>query len=343
MLSAPSVPRIPRQVQRRSTSHKAMTIAVGVLANGGVVLAADRQLTIPNFWKGDAGKIMARAHNSPKAATGVLAITGATNIYEYLHGLGDELTRDFAKGLETADKDAAYERFGRVLRRFFRRHVFPVTGEQPDVQVLMAYQRGDQRALWQSSKNTLIEQYEYGAVGIGSFAANAWLGNLWKGPLDIPAAIVTAVFAAAVAKESVDGCGKYTDVLVVEAEQFRRISPDVVNEIDQLYEAHSTEIHPASILEYLGEAPLRQPRMSRDQVARRLADIRAVLRDSTPDTVKQWRAQRFQRLVAEQAQKSPKRDQKDQPPSQAGAQLIHGSNYTIRGRASRSFNLRGRN
>ena len=207
----PLVPRIPRPTPKRLHTQKAMTIAVGVLANGGVVLAADTQLTIPSFWKGEGGKIMATARRKPP--TGVLAVTGATNIYEYLHGLGDDLTRDFLLGLHDANKEAAYERFGRVLRRFYRRHVAPITGEPPVVDVLMAYQRGDEIALWQSSRNLLIEQTEYGAVGIGSFAANAWLGRMWRGRQDIPAAVVTAVFAAAVAKESVDGCGKFTHVL----------------------------------------------------------------------------------------------------------------------------------
>ena len=281
-----------------------MTIAVGVLANGGVVLAADTQLTITNFWKGKGGKIMATSRRKAARPSGVCAITGATTHYEYLHGLGDDITRDFLANIERADKAIAYDRFGVVLRRFYRRHIVPITVDQPAVDVLVAYQRGDETALWQSAKNKLIEQPEYGSVGIGAFAANAWLEKIWKGRLDMPTAIVSAVFAAAVAKESVDGCGKYTNVLIVEAEQFRRIPQDIVNEIDSLYEMLSSELQPNFVLECLGEEPGQRPLLSRDQFVSRITDIRQRLKDSTPDAVKQWRRRRYESLGAAQAPQS---------------------------------------
>jgi 20S proteasome alpha/beta subunit len=180
-----------------------MTIAVGILASEGVVLAADTQLTVANYWKGEGGKIMAVARKERGRVTGACAITGATSDYEYLHGPGDELTKRFLLDLDDADKD---REFGAVLRRFYRRHVVPFAlHAQPEINVLVAYQRDEHTALWQSNRNLLIAQYDHGAVGIGSYAASAWLNRVWKRGMDIPTSVIVAVFAAAVAKDSVDG------------------------------------------------------------------------------------------------------------------------------------------
>jgi hypothetical protein len=53
-----------------------MTIALGVLANDGIVLAADTQLTIPNFWKGEGGKILAVSRTRRELPTGACADGG---------------------------------------------------------------------------------------------------------------------------------------------------------------------------------------------------------------------------------------------------------------------------
>jgi len=91
-----------------------------------------------------------------------------------------------------------------------------------------------------------VEQYQYGAVGIGSAAALSWLGKVYDGPLDIPASAVLATFATAVAKDSVDGCGKYTNVFVVEADGYRRVNQSLINEIDRLYESLADDVQPSS-------------------------------------------------------------------------------------------------
>jgi len=289
-----------------------MTIAVGVLATDGVVLAADTQLTITNVWKGEGGKIMALARQ--KSPSGACAITGAASLYEYLHGLGDELTKDFTRGLDDADKESAYERFGIVVRRFYERHVIPFTVDTPDVAVLIAYQRGDETALWQSNRNALIEQYDHGAVGIGSFAATAWLSRVWKPGLDVPAAIVLASFAAAVAKDSVDGCGKYTQVLAVQGNHFHRIDQKLIDELDKLYDAYTSEIQPAQVMECFGEPLLTKPSLTLDSFKERIGEVIATLRSNTPERVKQWRLQRLERLKARQAAQSPKVQKPDPPP-----------------------------
>lgn len=269
-----------------------MTIAVGVLATDGVVLAADTQLTIPQIWKGEFGKFTAAHKSSTDASSGACAITGATTAYECLHRLGDDLRHDFVDNLYSADKAAAFQRFGSVIRRFHNRYVFPVTHNPPEVNVLIGYQRDGVLALWQSNGNMLVEQPHFGAVGAGAHAASAWLNRVWKLSLDVPKAVVIAALATALAKDSVDGCGKRTHVVAVEGDDYRFIEQSLINEIDALYDVMALEVQPAQILSYFGEEPRFRPSMSAEDFKQRIARVTESIRDATPSSVKQWRSER---------------------------------------------------
>jgi hypothetical protein len=229
--------------------------------------------------------------------------------------LGDELTKDFLANIDSTEKEAAYQRFGSLVHNFHARHVVPFAHQDLEVSVLIAYQRDGATALWQSSRSALIEQYDHGAVGVGSFAATAWLSRVWKHGLDLPTAVVVAIFAAAVAKDSVDGCGKYTNVMIVEADRWRRVDQKFVNEIDQLYEVLASEIQPALMLDCLGERPHDEPSLTLEGLKGRIADAIKRLRDDTPEGVKRWRQRRWERLRAQALQRSPTDDSPSQPPS----------------------------
>jgi 20S proteasome alpha/beta subunit len=291
-----------------------MTIAVGLLANGGVVLAADTQLTHGSSGKGQTGKIMAQSlRGRERQHTGVCAVTGATNNFDFLHGLGDELCNDFIETINEADKETAFERFEGIVYSFFGRHILPEP--ELDVSVLVGYQRDGVAALWQSSRGLLVEQPEYGAVGIGSPEALGWLGRMWRGHLDIPATVITATFAVAAAKDSVEGCGKHTDILIIEADGFRRVHKSIVNEIDALYEVLSYELQPNFLHRCFGE---RSPsgQSSESDFTAQLHRLTTQIRDTAPEWVTQWRRDRYLRLVGEQDPKSPTPDSSDPPASQ---------------------------
>jgi hypothetical protein len=291
-----------------------MTIAVGMIANGGVVLAADTQLTVQNYWKGEGGKFIGLSIGKRNKPSGACVITGATSLYDFLHAVGDQIRHDFESTLDDADKDTAFERFEGIIHDFHFRHVAPEP-DHPEVSVLVGYQRNGELALWQSTRSVLVEQPYYGAVGVGSFAALAWLKHVHKGTMDLPASIVLATFAVAVAKESVDGCGKYTNVFVVEADSYRWIPQSVVNEIDALYESLSVEVQPDFVLDCLGEDLTRKRKVSRDDLMRQIGEITTRLRESTPESTKQWRRERWARLRDEADRKPSTATSSDQPPS----------------------------
>ncbi len=227
MLRAPLVPRMPRPAPKRLPHRKTMTIAVGLLATNGVVLASDSQLTYGTFAKSEAGKIMAVS----QPGVGAFALTGATERMGYLSAIGEILAKDFETNLGTADKATSALRFADLVREFHMRHVVPFP-DVPSVEVLIAYQKGEEYGLWKSDRSTLSEHYDCGSVGMGAFVADALLGRLWKPGLDVSTAIALAIFIVSVVKRSVEGCGLYTQVVAVEESGHYSIPRKMINRID---------------------------------------------------------------------------------------------------------------
>lgn len=277
-----------------------MTIAVGVLATGGVVLAADTQLTYGTFAKSRGGKVMAIS----KAGTGALAITGATDRIGYLSSIGEVLAKEFETNLETSDKATSARRFSELIHEFHVRHVTPFH-DLPSVELLIAYQKGNEHGLWKSDRSTLSEQHDCGAVGIGAFVANGLLGRLWKPGLDVSTAAALAVFVVSVVKGSVDGCGLYTQALAVEESCHYLIPEKLVNRIDDLSRVFAEEVEPALVLECFGEEPFDKPSLTLDEFREQATGLIAELRKRTPQRVTLMRAARFLALRKKSGRQSP--------------------------------------
>ena len=110
-----------------------------------------------------------------------------------------------------------------------------------------------------------------------------------------------------------DGCGKYTNVLVVQGDKFRGINQRVINEIDELYGVWASEIQPSLFIDCCGEEPFKAPSMTLPDLKGRIGALIQTLRDETPDYVKQWRQKQLARLTEKLDQQSPTRDSSGQP------------------------------
>ena len=102
---------------------------------------------------------------------------------------------------------------------------------------------------------------------------------------------------------------------VVEAEHYWRIEQGIVNQIDALYDELSSKLQPAMVWECLGDDPARHHRLSREDWLQGASLIRKTLRDATPESVTQWRRERWERLRAEADQRRSKATLSGQPPS----------------------------
>src|SRR5207244_127587 len=110
----------------RLPQRKAMTIALGLLAGDGIVLAADGQLTAGD-WKLAHGKIWRSSHRvqplDGPPVVGSLVMTGAGGIAT-LEAMWEALSPALhdAPAIETLE-----EHLKTRLRQFYKEHIIPFT------------------------------------------------------------------------------------------------------------------------------------------------------------------------------------------------------------------------
>jgi hypothetical protein len=116
-----------------------MTIALGILAHDGVVLAADSQITQEAYLKTGRTKIIIGS-NFDHPEHGVIAISGSGSL-GYIDAARAEIVNAFMK-----NHDSSLAEFEEILKErvndFYSRHVLPFASqdyrERPDFQLLIA-------------------------------------------------------------------------------------------------------------------------------------------------------------------------------------------------------------
>src|SRR5438132_4917979 len=101
MISAPK-PFPPRPKPKRLPQARRMTIAIGLLAQDGVILAADTEESIPDYLKRHQGKIMTTEVSITTDSIGtvidyskgVMAISGAGDA-DYLDSISQDMCSVF--------------------------------------------------------------------------------------------------------------------------------------------------------------------------------------------------------------------------------------------------------
>src|SRR5688500_20129682 len=82
---------IPKPLKKRTPEVKRMTIAVGIIASDGIVIAADTEESYGSTAKISGNKILLRS-----SADGDMAISGSGNAY-YIDAVAQELEDEFLK------------------------------------------------------------------------------------------------------------------------------------------------------------------------------------------------------------------------------------------------------
>lgn len=211
-----------------------MTIALGVLTPEGLVVAADTQES-DGFLKTSQQKIalasnihvytsIDRKRHRPKPSSdrkgrSVCAVAGAGNA-GYLDTITPLMIDDF-RVVTDGDEDALETEFGKTLHHFYVQHVVPFAAfpamDRPEFSVLIgATHKGQKNLLYVSEKTTLRRMEPFAAVGIGSSFAMNLLKSLWpQAWVDRKTAALIVSYVMFQVKESVEGCGKFTDIVVL--------------------------------------------------------------------------------------------------------------------------------
>jgi hypothetical protein len=255
-----------------------MTIAIGLLAKNGLVVAADRQETIPGYWKHDTGKIAAGGHSIIKPAGGndssaLPRIVGSAHCLiagsghsHQLAAVKAELLKRFNGEPQLETSDQVQPAFTEILEEFHRRYIWPLVPvygpeDAPSVQIIAGYAYGGGRpVLLESRDHLLIDSGPYVAIGAGADLALTLLGRFYTLPLlDVWQTVLLAAYIIYHVKESIDGCGKRTDidVLNLEGERIRggRVHPRTVSVIEDVMEEYSNAVEPRAFRSLVGDCP----------------------------------------------------------------------------------------
>jgi len=197
-----------------------VTIAIGIHASDGIVIAADTQVSTGDYMKGMKGKI-ACFYAQDGDWTESCIISGAGD-----SGYVEALTHKLGETFQTLDPKAQVNHVARggpslqsafrdCIKNFYKEHIIPFAAyperKRPDVEMLIACQRKTIKGMFASEKTVLNYVSPYRAVGMGSTFAELFLGKLWCG-MCVEQAEILAAYVVYLTKESVENCGKFTTI-----------------------------------------------------------------------------------------------------------------------------------
>jgi hypothetical protein len=214
--SHPSPVKHTRHPWKSIFKERSVTIALGILANDGIVVATDTQ-----EGTGYAGGLKTGRNKIRIGMTGAvagghqrsMAVTGAGRT-GYLEAMMESIHTCLSDAQSSDDCQGSVEK---RLCEFYSQHVHPFSylpeGERPDCAVLAALQHGPRTSLWATDKTTVHECIGYGAVGVGASYANHLLASYSSGSFNVSQVGIVAAYVAYKVKELIEGCGKGTDVV----------------------------------------------------------------------------------------------------------------------------------
>jgi hypothetical protein len=105
--------------------------------------------------------------------------------------------------------------FQTCIKDFHTEHIIPFASypgaDRPGVEMLIAFNRNHRSGLFISEKSAVFRKMPYKAVGIGSVYAEILLHRLWA-HADVKSTQILAAYIVFMVKESIEGCGKYTQI-----------------------------------------------------------------------------------------------------------------------------------
>lgn len=215
-----------------------MTIALGIVAHDGIVLAADMQES-DGYFKEYALKITAASTHTRIESTvrSSVAITGAGAAI-HLDAIADEIVRGFEANQFTELRDFETYLAGTV-EQFYKTHVAAIAPQvDRDFKLIVGAQIEGNSGLWVSDATVIKQVVLVEAVGTGSPFAKMAMGTRLIVP-DVELAAMLAILGVMRAKEFDINCGNGTYVLCLRDNATYRVPWYRVEEVEKLFHRYS--------------------------------------------------------------------------------------------------------
>jgi hypothetical protein len=262
-----------------------MTIALGLIAQNGVVVAADTNET-RGFMKIDVKKISAMLGTNQTDPTETKArcyvITGSGSGH-HLEAIRDQLFACVASN-ETAPTHKIDNDCAEILKKYYADHILPFAlypeHERPTMSLLIATDSPHNRLLV-SQDNAIRNAGPIAAVGIGTIVADQLLGRYYQAPiLDVYGVLLLASYVMYHVKDSVEGCGKATDMLGFKDGVFFSLRRDETAALEEAMGQYSRNFEPMMLRRLTAADTAEQQRLSaqaRGKINKVIARLKARL------------------------------------------------------------------
>jgi 20S proteasome alpha/beta subunit len=223
-----------QELHNRLSRRRLLTIALGLVAHDGVVIAADRQST-----EGGHKKPQRKIESLWALSVGALLVSGAGTA-SYIETMTQRLRFAFGTTQSRDSADGMTEEFRAVHSAFYSEAVLPFAPyefqQRPDYELLFGCSTDKRHLLWYSEKLTLNQVDGFRAVGVGASAAEALLSKFYVTNLPLKVAIALAAYVVYEVKNSVEQCGFETDVLFTQSGMPpARVSPEPLKEMEEAF------------------------------------------------------------------------------------------------------------
>jgi hypothetical protein len=234
-----------------------MTIALGLLAKDGLVLAADTEETYGASLKHKHTKIwaaLATDQSGDEAKFRCCVVSGAGD-GSYIDAISRQIVESVTKREELPDAEIE-SGFRATLRDFYAEHVLPFAADRnpPEFELLIGVQLPQARLL-RTGRNVLYEPFgDFIACGSGLTMAYPLLSRFYQGPRpDVRTAVLVAAYVMYHTKEAVPGCGKATEIMGFAEDRTFEVRSDIMDELERAIADYSRHTEPAMLRAALGD------------------------------------------------------------------------------------------
>lgn len=221
-----------------------MTIALGILASDGMVLAADSEITTPYNLKAADTKILGAVLDprGGRPVVKVMALAGAGSPGHY-EAVRFKVVEVVMKGLSVDDDSLVEQGITRTITEFYHDHIIPFYGqgfpEPPDIELLAAMWNGTRGLLWATDRTAVRRAFDYDAVGIARLQARELLSAYFTPMMSVESAVLLACYIIMRVKGSVQYCGQETQIIVLRSGVSKHLPRAIVKACEGAFERYA--------------------------------------------------------------------------------------------------------
>lgn len=220
-----------------------MTIALGLLASDGVVIAADTEISTSGEVKGKDTKLVAATQQIYGSQThAAIGVAGAGS-WGYFQGARLKVLEIIlnALGTDPGITDARMDsHLSQYMQDFYVKHVQPFQKQKnpPDLQILAGVWNRGRPTLWSSEKNMPYQSLDFDAIGIGGTFARTVLNGYYR-RMPVDSAALLAIYVMMLVKENVASCGQESQLIVFREGVDKYYVPgELLKECERVFEDH---------------------------------------------------------------------------------------------------------